>query len=114
MCYTIGMEMKFMLDKKRGLYVPQDAKLSTVEFGFRAPKSAVAQSVERFPHKEEVTGSSPVRPTHPPSTRRSPEMKKLLLLAVAAGAAVLAKKKLDQGRQEQALWQQATDTVEPR
>ena len=41
-------------------------------------------------------------------------MKKLLLLAVAAGAAVLAKKKLDQGRHEQELWQQATDTVEPR
>jgi len=41
-------------------------------------------------------------------------MKKLLLLAIAAGAAVVAKKKMDQGRQEQALWQQATDTVEPR
>ena len=39
-------------------------------------------------------------------------MKKLLLLALGAGAAVMAKKKLDQGRQEQALWQQATDTVD--
>jgi hypothetical protein len=38
-------------------------------------------------------------------------MKKLLLLAVAAGAAVIAKKKIDQGRQEQALWQEATDPV---
>ncbi|HET8559699.1 MAG TPA: DLW-39 family protein [Marmoricola sp.] len=41
-------------------------------------------------------------------------MKKLVLLALAAGAAVVAKKKLDQGKQEQALWQQATDTVEAR
>jgi hypothetical protein len=38
-------------------------------------------------------------------------MKKLLLLAVAAGAAVIAKKKIDQGRHEQALWQEATDPV---
>ena len=41
-------------------------------------------------------------------------MKKLVLLALAAGAAVVAKKKLDQGKREQALWQQATDTVEAR
>ncbi|HEY6932291.1 MAG TPA: DLW-39 family protein [Marmoricola sp.] len=41
-------------------------------------------------------------------------MKKLLLLALAAGAAVVAKKKIDEGKHEQALWQQATDTVEPR
>ena len=41
-------------------------------------------------------------------------MKKLLLLALAAGAAAVAKKKMDQGKQEQALWQQATDTVAPR
>ena len=39
-------------------------------------------------------------------------MKKILLVAVAAAGAVLAKKKLDQGKQEQALWQQATDNVD--
>ena len=39
-------------------------------------------------------------------------MKKILLLAIAAVGAVLAKKKIDQGKQEQALWQQATDTVD--
>ena len=39
-------------------------------------------------------------------------MKKILLVAVAAAGAVIAKKKLDQGKQEQALWQQATDPVE--
>lgn len=48
-----------MLDKKRGLYVPQDAKLSTVEFGFRAPKSGVAQEVERRTHNPQVGGSNP-------------------------------------------------------
>jgi hypothetical protein len=39
-------------------------------------------------------------------------MKKLLLVVLAAGAAVLAKKKLDEGKNEQALWAEATDTVE--
>ncbi len=39
-------------------------------------------------------------------------MKKILLVAVAAAGAVMAKKKMDQGKQEQALWQQATDPVE--
>ena len=39
-------------------------------------------------------------------------MKKILLVAVAAAGAVLAKKKLDEGKNEQALWQQATDPVE--
>ena len=40
-------------------------------------------------------------------------MKKVLLLAIAAAGAVLAKKKLDAGRTEQALWAEATDSVEP-
>ena len=40
-------------------------------------------------------------------------MKKILLVAVAAAGAVIAKKKMDQGKQEQALWQQATDNVDP-
>ncbi len=40
-------------------------------------------------------------------------MKKVLLLAIAAAGAVLAKKKLDSGRTEQALWAEATDSVEP-
>ncbi len=39
-------------------------------------------------------------------------MKKILLIALAAAGAALAKKKMDQGKQEQALWQQATDPVE--
>jgi len=39
-------------------------------------------------------------------------MKKLLLLAAAVAAAVFAKKKIDAGRHEQDLWQQATDPVE--
>ena len=39
-------------------------------------------------------------------------MKKILLVVVAAASAVIGKKKLDQGRQEQALWQQATDNVD--
>jgi hypothetical protein len=39
-------------------------------------------------------------------------MKKILLVAVAAVGAVIAKKKLDEGKQEQALWQQATDNVD--
>ena len=39
-------------------------------------------------------------------------MKKLLLLALAAAGAVVAKKKLDEGKAEQALWAEATDTVE--
>jgi hypothetical protein len=39
-------------------------------------------------------------------------MKKLLLVALAAAAAVFAKKKMDASNKEQALWQQATDTVD--
>ena len=39
-------------------------------------------------------------------------MRKLLvLLVVAAGAAVFVKRKLDQGRHEQALWAEATDNL---
>ncbi len=38
-------------------------------------------------------------------------MKKVLLLAIAAAGAVFAKKKLDAGRTEQALWAEATDPV---
>ena len=39
-------------------------------------------------------------------------MKKLLLVALAAVGAVLAKKKLDESRSEQALWAEATDSVD--
>ena len=39
-------------------------------------------------------------------------MKKILLVAVAAAGAVFAKKKIEQGKQEQALWREATDTVD--
>jgi hypothetical protein len=38
-------------------------------------------------------------------------MKKLLLVLLAAGAAVFAKKKMDEGKHEQALWAEATDSV---
>ena len=38
-------------------------------------------------------------------------MKKVLFLALAAGGAVLAKRKLDEGKHEQALWREATDPV---
>ena len=40
-------------------------------------------------------------------------MKMILLLAIAAGAAVVVKKKLDEGKHEQALWAAATDPVDP-
>ena len=39
-------------------------------------------------------------------------MKKLLLLALAAAGALVAKKKMDEGKHEQALWAEATDTVQ--
>ena len=38
-------------------------------------------------------------------------VKKLLLIALAAAGAVVAKKKLDEGKAEQALWAEATDAV---
>ena len=39
-------------------------------------------------------------------------MKKVLLVLVAALGAAMAKKKMDESRNEQALWAEATDTVE--
>ena len=38
-------------------------------------------------------------------------VKKILLLLAAAAGALIAKKKLDEGRAEQALWAEATDSV---
>ena len=38
-------------------------------------------------------------------------MKKLLLLALAGAGALAAKKKIDEGKAEQALWAEATDAV---
>jgi hypothetical protein len=38
-------------------------------------------------------------------------MKKILLVLLVAGAAVVVKKKLDEGKHEQALWAEATDSV---
>ncbi|GAA4747931.1 hypothetical protein GCM10023350_36060 [Nocardioides endophyticus] len=38
-------------------------------------------------------------------------MKKTLLLLALVGAAVVVKKKLDEGKHEQALWAEATDSV---
>ncbi|MFC5176269.1 DLW-39 family protein [Nocardioides taihuensis] len=40
-------------------------------------------------------------------------MKKILLLGLAVAGAVFAKRKLDEGKHEQALWAAATDTVDP-
>ena len=39
-------------------------------------------------------------------------MKKLLLVALAAAGAVFAKRKMDEGKNEQALWAEATDNVD--
>jgi hypothetical protein len=39
-------------------------------------------------------------------------MKKLLLVLLAAVGAAVAKKKMDEGKNEQALWAEATDTVD--
>ena len=39
-------------------------------------------------------------------------MKKILFIALATAGAVFAKKKMDEGKNEQALWAEATDTVE--
>ena len=38
-------------------------------------------------------------------------MKKLLLVLLAAAGAAFAKKKMDEGKSEQALWAEATDAV---
>ena len=39
-------------------------------------------------------------------------MKKILVILLAAAGAAFAKKKMDEGRTEQALWAEATDTVD--
>jgi hypothetical protein len=38
-------------------------------------------------------------------------LKKIVLLLLAAAGAFVAKKKLDEGKAEQALWAEATDAV---
>ncbi len=38
-------------------------------------------------------------------------MKKLIVILLAAAGAAFAKKKIDAGKSEQALWAEATDTV---
>jgi hypothetical protein len=43
---------------------------------------------------------------------RDVTMKKLLLVVLAAVGAVIAKKKIDEGKKEQALWAEATDGVD--
>ena len=47
----------------------------------------------------------------PPSLATVSGVKKLLVIALAAAGAVFAKKKLDEGKAEQALWAEATDAV---
>ena len=39
-------------------------------------------------------------------------MKKILLIALVAAGALVAKRKLDEGKREQALWAEATDKVD--
>jgi hypothetical protein len=39
-------------------------------------------------------------------------MKKLLLIALVVAGVVFAKKKMDEGQREQALWAEATDKVD--
>ena len=39
-------------------------------------------------------------------------MKKIVLVLLAAAGAAVAKKKMDEGRSEQALWAEATDSVD--
>jgi hypothetical protein len=39
-------------------------------------------------------------------------MKKIVLVLLAAAGAVLARKKIEEGRNEQALWAEATDNVD--
>jgi hypothetical protein len=39
-------------------------------------------------------------------------MKKLLLFALVVAGVLFAKKKLDEGQREQALWAEATDQVD--
>ena len=39
-------------------------------------------------------------------------MKKILFVLLAAAGAVFAKKKIDEGQHEQALWAEATDNVD--
>jgi hypothetical protein len=39
-------------------------------------------------------------------------MKKIVLVLLAAAGAVLARKKFEEGRTEQALWAEATDNVD--
>ena len=76
--------------------------------------------LERFPDKEEVTGSSPVRPTpHPglglhgsgPDPIEETRVKKIVLILLAVGGALVAKRKLEESKAEQALWAEATDPV---
>jgi hypothetical protein len=38
-------------------------------------------------------------------------MKKIVLLVLLAGVALVVKRKIDEGKKEQALWAEATDSV---
>ena len=41
-------------------------------------------------------------------------MKKIVLLVLLVGAALVVKRKIDEGKKEQALWAEATDSVKRR
>ena len=47
----------------------------------------------------------------PPPLATVVAVKKILLLVLAAAGTVFAKKKIDEGKAEQALWAEATDAV---
>jgi hypothetical protein len=57
--------------------------------------------------------NSPGRDSGPGLFSKETTVKKLILIALAAAGAVLAKKQLDKGNAERAQWAEATDTVRP-
>jgi hypothetical protein len=63
------------------------------------------------PDKDEDSTSSQAHRLPTSDPRRDIPVKKLLLVALAAVAAVVASKKVKAGQQEQALWAEATDSV---
>lgn len=68
--------------------------------------------LERFPDKEEVSGSSPLRPT---GLVRWPggglDVKRLLIALVVVGGGFVAYRRYTQSHDDQALWREATDPI---
>lgn len=57
-------------------------------------------------------GTPPTRPGRFTPRPQGVQMKKILLVLLAVGGAVFAKRKMDESKQEQALWAEATDPVD--